>query len=111
MSRTWIPLTVLIAAAVAGCEKPAPPAAQVRPVRTVTVEHRAEGETVSLTGHVRARDQGSLAFRIDGRVIERPINVGDVVRAGQVVARLEPQNQENMLRSAQANLSAAGSGL
>ena len=62
---------------------------------------------MSLTGHVRARDQGSLAFRIDGRVIERPIKVGDVVSAGQVVVRLDPQNQENMLRSAQANLSAA----
>jgi RND family efflux transporter MFP subunit len=107
MSRTWIPLTVLIAATVVGCDKPAPPAAQVRPVRTVTVEPGADGETVSLIGHVRARDQGSLAFRIDGRMIERPIHVGDVVRAGQIVARLDPQNQENMLRSAQANLSAA----
>jgi RND family efflux transporter MFP subunit len=107
MNRNWIPATVLIAAAVVGCDKPAPPAAQVRPVRVVTVEHRAEGETVSLTGHIRARDQGSLAFRIDGRVIERPIKVGDVVSAGQVVVRLDPHNQENMLRSAQANLSAA----
>jgi RND family efflux transporter MFP subunit len=107
MSRNWISLTVLIAAAVAGCEKPAPPAAQVRPVRTVTVERRAEGETVPLTGHVCARDQGSLAFRIDGRMIERPVFVGDVLQAGQIVGRLDPQNQANVLRSAQASLLAA----
>ena len=67
----------------------------------------AEGETVSLTGQVRAKDQVSLAFRLDGRMIERPVNVGDVVKAGQVVARLDPQNQQNALRSAQANLASA----
>ena len=38
-------------------------------------------------------------------MIERPVNVGDVLTAGQVVARLDPQNQQNALRSAQANLS------
>jgi membrane fusion protein, multidrug efflux system len=107
MCKSRTVAAALIAATVAGCNEPAPSAPQIRPVRTVTVEQRAEGETVSLTGHVRARDQGSVAFRIDGRAIERPVSVGDVVRAGQVIARLDPLNQENMLRSAQANLSAA----
>ena len=107
MCKSRLAAAALIAATVAGCSEPAPSSPQVRPVRTVTVEQRAEGETVSLTGHVRARDQGSLAFRIDGRLIERPVNVGDVLQAGQVVARLDPQNQENMLRSAQASLAAA----
>jgi len=107
MCKFRIVAAALIAATVASCNEPAPSAPQVRPVRTVTVEQRAEGETVSLTGHVRARDQGSLAFRIDGRMTERSVNVGDVLQAGQVVARLDPQNQENMLRSAQASLTAA----
>jgi len=107
MHKSRLLASAVIAVTLAGCGQPAPRQAQVRPVRTVTVEQRAEGETVALTGHVRARDQGSLAFRIDGRVVERPVSVGDAVRAGQVVARLDPQNQENMLRSAQANLSAA----
>ena len=40
-------------------------------------------------------------------MIERPVNVGDVLTAGQVVARLDPQNQQNALRSAQANLASA----
>jgi membrane fusion protein, multidrug efflux system len=97
----------LLAAAVAACDQPASPAPQLRPVRAATVEGRAEGETVSLTGQVRAKDQANLAFRLDGRVVERPVNVGDVLQAGQLVARLDPQNQQNALRSAQANLAAA----
>ena len=105
MFKPQILLTALIVAAVTGCDKPAPPTSQARPVRAVTVERVAGGETVSLTGHIRAKDQASLAFRLDGRMIERLVNVGDVVTAGQVVAKLDPQIQQNALRSAEGNLS------
>ena len=83
MFKFQIIAAALIAAALTGCDKKPPRAAQVRPVRTVTVERGAEGETVSLTGQVRAKDQVSLAFRLEGRMIERPVNVGDVLKAGQ----------------------------
>ena len=105
MSKCGIPLAVLlIAAAVSGCDKPAPPAAQARPVRTVIVEQRAGGEIVSLTGQIRAKDQAGLAFRLDGRMTERLVNVGDIVAPGQIVARLDPQIQQSSLRSAEATL-------
>src|SRR5438270_4058108 len=104
MFKSRIVVAALIAAVAAGCDKPAPPTTQARPVRTVTVERSAEGETVSLTGHVRAKDQVSLAFRLDQWMIERLVNVGDVVKAGQVVAKLDPQIQQNSLNRAQANL-------
>jgi RND family efflux transporter MFP subunit len=104
MFKPQILCAALIVATITGCDKPAPPTSQARPVRTVTVERGAEGETVSLTGHIRAKDQASLAFRLDGRMIERPVNVGDVLKAGQVVARLDPQIQKNGLNTAQANL-------
>jgi membrane fusion protein, multidrug efflux system len=100
---------VMLAVAVllAGCQEPAPPSPEARPVLTVTVERRAGGVPVSLTGQIRAKDEVSFAFRIDGRVIERRVNVGDRVKAGQLVARLDPLIQQNAFRSAQANLSAA----
>ena len=104
MFKPHILCAALIVATVTGCDKPVPPTPQVRPVRAVTVERQAEGETVSLTGHVRAKDQVSLAFRIDGRMFERPVNVGDVLKAGQLVAKLDPQIQQNSLNTAQANL-------
>jgi RND family efflux transporter MFP subunit len=105
MPKSRILWAALIAATAMGCDKPAPPTPQARPVRTVTVGRVAEGETVSLTGHVRAKNQVGLAFRLDGRMIERPVHVGDVLTAGQVVAKLDPQIQQNTLRSAQGDLS------
>jgi len=78
-----------------------------RPVRTVTVVKRASGETVTYTGRIEAENEARLAFRISGRMIERSANVGDRVDAGQVVAKLEPQDELNALRSAQAARAAA----
>ena len=78
----------------------------IRPVRVTTVESREGGETVSLTGQVEAREEVNLSFRVGGRMIERSVNVGDQVRAGQVVARLESDTPRNALRSARAELTA-----
>jgi RND family efflux transporter MFP subunit len=65
------------------------------------------GDTITMTGHVEAQNEAALAFRIGGRMIERSVNVGDRVEPGQVIARLDPQNEQNALRSAKAALSAA----
>ncbi|MFD2252169.1 efflux RND transporter periplasmic adaptor subunit [Pseudochelatococcus lubricantis] len=82
-----------------------------RTVRTVTVEVREAGDTVTLTGHVEAQDEAAVAFRVGGRMLARLVNVGDRVKAGQVLARLDRQNAQNNLRSAEAALSAASATL
>ena len=82
-------------------------ATEIRPVRTVIAAKGEAGETVVLTGHVQAEDEPALAFRIAGRMIERPVNVGDRVEAGQVLAKLDPENELNALRSAESALAAA----
>lgn len=99
---------LIVMASVAGCGDEPPPAKEpVRPVRVVTVETRAGGELISITGQVQAEEEASLAFRVGGRMIERSVNVGDAVEAGQVVARLEREPAENQLRQARAAVEAA----
>ena len=84
---------------------------QPRPVRTVIATAGNAGETVTLTGHVEAQDEVPLAFRISGRMLERPARVGDLVKAGQLVAKLDAQDEINALRSAQASLAASNAAL
>jgi RND family efflux transporter MFP subunit len=104
----WAALALLSVTLVAACDQDdAQPAPEIRPVRTVTVERRADNTTVSLTGTVQAETEVNLAFRIDGRMTERTINVGDTVTPGQVIARLDRQNEENGVRSARASVAAA----
>jgi multidrug efflux pump subunit AcrA (membrane-fusion protein) len=95
------PLRALAALAVlAACEPAAEQAApEIRPVRVVTIEEGTGGDTVSLTGTLQAQTTVNLAFRIDGRMIERLANVGDSLAPGQVVARLDPENEEDALRA------------
>jgi RND family efflux transporter MFP subunit len=95
-------------AVLAGCEPAADAGPQpARPVRTVTAEKGHIGEQVVLTGQISAENEASLAFRIGGRIIERLANVGDRVEPDQVLAKLDPQDELNALRSAQAAVAAA----
>jgi len=109
--RSFVRAGVLAAALslpVIACRSEPPQAApEIRPVRTVTIEKRDTGVPVVLTGSIRAQDEAPLAFRVSGRMIERRVNLGDRVQRGQVVARLETQNEQNALRQARANLAAA----
>ncbi len=95
-------------ALVAGC-KPAeePPPEEIRPVRVMSVEQRAAGDTASLTGTVQAQTEVNYSFRIDGRMIQRPVNVGDELRPGQLIAQLDSSNEESSLQSARAQFDAA----
>jgi RND family efflux transporter MFP subunit len=76
-------------------------------VRVVTVDELPGGEKVILTGTIQAQDDVSLGFRVGGQLIERTVNVGDPVSAGQVVARLDAQTERNAVDAARANLAAA----
>jgi membrane fusion protein, multidrug efflux system len=107
--RRLAPLLVLaLATGLAACgPEPEEVAPKARPVRTVTVEKRPAGVPVVLTGRVAAEDEARLAFRLPGRMVERAVNTGDPVEAGQLIARLDNQDQLNALRAAEANLAAA----
>ena len=106
--RQGVALVLALPLLLAACKKDEQAEAPVpRPVRTVTVEPSAVGETVTLTGHIDAQDSSALAFRIGGRMVQRFVNVGDAVKPGQELARLDAANELNALRSAQAQQTAA----
>ncbi len=106
-TRVLVPVLAALAL-LAGCqrevEKPAP---EIRPVRALTIEKRAAGGTVAITGTVQAQNEVNQSFRIDGRLVERLVDVGDTVKVGQLIARLDPQNEESGVQAARAQLSAA----
>jgi RND family efflux transporter MFP subunit len=97
--------TLTVLPACRRAEEPPPP--EIRPVRVISVEQRAAGDTVSLTGTVQAQTEVNFSFRVDGRMIERNVNVGDTVRPGQLLARLDPSNEQSALAGARAQLNAA----
>ena len=107
--RFLSPCVLVLSVLLGGCgQDPKTESPHVRPVRTVTVEKHEAGAPVTLTGRIEAEDEVALAFRISGRLVENDLHVGARVEPGQVIARLEPQNELNALRAAQANVGRSG---
>lgn len=101
-------LAIALSSMLAACGEEVETAApDARPVRTVTIEKRQAGTPITLVGRIEAEDEVALAFRISGRLIQNDRKLGDRLTAGQVVARLESQNELNSLRAAKAALTAA----
>lgn len=79
----------------------------VRPVRTVRVEPVSFHLSKTVTGIIEARADADLGFRIAGKLVERTVDVGARVKTGDVLARLDGQDQRNALQSARAMLASA----
>ena len=102
----------LLAPALSACHDDAAGATQ-RPafVRTEIVRPRVRQTSVTLTGEVQARFRADLAFRVSGRVVERLVEAGAHVDAGQVLARLDPAEQKADVDAATAAAAASQSQL
>ncbi|MGA0612726.1 efflux RND transporter periplasmic adaptor subunit [Caldimonas sp. KR1-144] len=94
-------------AVLAACSKAAPAPEPVRAVRTQTIAADSAGATHEYAAEVRARVESRLGFRVAGKVARRNVDLGDAVKAGQVLAQIDPQDLRLGQESAQAALAAA----
>jgi RND family efflux transporter MFP subunit len=102
-----IVIAISFIAILGGCDKKKVAEPDIRPVRTSTVEPGAGTEKTTLTGEIRARYETDLGFRIDGKIIERPVDIGSTVRKGDLLAQIDPQPRQQDLQSARADAAAA----
>jgi multidrug efflux system membrane fusion protein len=104
------PAVVGLSLALVACAPKDEPIAKVdppRPVRTMVVQPAAAAQTVQLPGEVRPRVESRLGFRVGGKLASRSVSVGDRVRAGQELARLDPTDLAPALQAQQAQVAAA----
>jgi len=80
--------------------------AVARPVVSVIVGPDSEA-TARYAGIVAARVETSLGFPLAGTIAERPVFAGDLVEKGAVLARLDPEDFEAALRSAESGVTVA----
>ena len=101
-------MSLLALLLVSGCQPdkaaaPRPPT----PVEAVKVVFSDYLQTVSVSGEIRARVDSDLSFRVSGKVVERLVDVGDHVAAGDVLARIDPKQQQADLAAAEAAVRSA----
>ncbi len=85
-------IAVVVALATSGCEEKAPPPAKevIRPVITMVVGNVEKFQSNTFPGSAKATREVNIGFEVSGKMIERRVDVGDVVKRGQLLAVLEP---------------------
>lgn len=81
------------------------------PVHIVTATFAPRSRNFHLTGTIAAKDSYTAGFRDGGRVISVSVDVGDILRAGDEIAQVDPAQTDASLRAAQASLDAAAAAL
>jgi membrane fusion protein, multidrug efflux system len=89
------------------CEKPVEPPPPLRPALVMIVGAKAATAAMSLVGEVRPRYESNQGFRINGKIIERKVDVGARVRKGQVLVRLDAADTNLSAAAAQADVRSA----
>ncbi|MER9118229.1 efflux RND transporter periplasmic adaptor subunit [Mesorhizobium sp. M0954] len=101
-------LIVVAALGLAGCSQEKAEVTEIiRPVKVVEIAKASDTRQLSYSGSVRARTEMNLGFRINGKITERLVDIGDRVKPGDVLARVDPTDYELSVRSSQASLDAA----
>ena len=90
-----------------GCSQPPPPAEPVRAVKLLTVGVDALQAQHDYAAEVRARVESRLGFRVAGKLLRRHVEVGQRVRAGQLLAEIDPQDYQLAADAARAAVAAA----
>ena len=101
-----VPIVLAVAAALAAC-KSQETSVETRPVRTDVVQAGPIDDDHQAVGEVKPRYESELSFRVTGKVLARLVDVGATVKQGDILARLDTQDYENRLRSAEAEVASA----
>ena len=105
-------LAGLMLVTVAGCsKKQAAPQGGAVVVKTIKVIKRDTPLTYDYTGFVEAKNEVQIKSKVTGNIVQKLVNGGDVVEAGQLLYVVDPRNYQNSMYNAQANLANAQANL
>ena len=108
----------LLVSSLSGCAKKVEVTEDIRPVRAIQVTPSAQQFLAEYAGNVQPRINAQLGFRVSGKISARKVDVGSLVKTGQVLMQLNPEDlrlaqaqADGNFRAAQANLELANNEL
>ena len=104
-------LSALLLLSLVGCSKKATPTPGAVAVKTMKVIKRNTPLTYDYTGFVEAKNEVQIKSKVTGNIVQKLVNGGDVVEAGQLLYVVDPRNYQNSMYNAQANLANAQANL
>jgi membrane fusion protein, multidrug efflux system len=106
MSQATV-FVLLGAALLAACSRQEPAPDPVRAVRTLTISADSAAGVHEYAAEIRPRTESRLAFRVSGKMVSRAAELGQRVKAGEVLARLDPEDLRLQQTASRAVVQAA----
>lgn len=100
-------LTLCLFVSLTACNETETATEVIRPAQVWTVGEQANASTTTYSGEIKARYEADLSFRVGGKLTTRNAEVGDAVKAGQILAQLDTADLNLNIASAKAGLAAA----
>lgn len=97
-------LIILSLILISGCKKKQEEikADPVKPVKVITVQTGQEEVSISTPGRVRAARRSELSFKVSGPLEELPIEEGQIVKKGELIAKIQPRDFQTAVNEAKA---------
>ena len=102
---------IAMAILLAACSEKPPVVEDIRPVRAIQIAAAGAETVLELAGEIQPRYESRLGFRVSGKVIARQIEIGSVVKRGQVLMQIDPRDLQLSQSQANASVNAAASNL
>lgn len=103
--------SMLLCLLLASCSRPVEKVEEIRPVRAMVVAAGTGKTIIELAGEIQPRYESQLGFRVGGKLIARKVEVGTLVKRGQVLMQLDPLDLQLAQSQAKAAVSATESSL
>ncbi len=103
--------SALLCLLLASCSRPVERVEEIRPVRAMVVATGSGKSMIELAGEIQPRYESQLGFRVGGKLIARKVEVGTIVKRGQVLMQLDPLDLQLAQSQAKAAVSATESSL
>jgi multidrug efflux system membrane fusion protein len=101
-------LSLFLFVSLAGCSQKDPETKSLpRPVKVFRVGYNSAENIISYAGEVRPRFETTLSFRVSGKIITRPVEIGDFVKKGQLLTKLDVNDFQLAVQALQAQIKSA----
>jgi RND family efflux transporter MFP subunit len=107
-------MVLMMIAGLVGCNDPEPETLEtqtIRPVRTITISPPSQTRERRFSGAAKAAKETQLSFRVSGKISELPARVGLNVKAGDLIAKLDPGDYQLQVEQTKAELARVEAGL
>ena len=79
----------------------------IRPARVMEIAYQRRSQALVLAGTVVPRIESNLGFRVAGKIVARSVDVGTVLKPGDLIAQLDPADYRLAVDNARAALASA----